>query len=766
MRTKPFKPPQVDTQYFPFNGGVDQVTPPIQIFNGALRYGVNVEIGVRGGYAPIAGYERYSGQTKPSSATYAMLPVALTGTVVVGDIVTDATATVFGTVIAIPSAGVLVLTKITGVFSAGQIKVGATVVGNALASQAPNGAATPLLNAQYTALAANVYRALVQQVPGSGRILGVHQYNGRVYAFRNNAGGTAAVMHQDSSAGWVAVSLGREIAFTQRTSVVTITIASPGVITWNAHGLAAGQQVDFSTTGALPTGLTAGVDYYVVAPAANTFQVATTAGGTPINTTGTQSGVHTARLIATEIADGDTVTGVTSGATAIARRVLLRLSTWGENPVGTIVFTSVTGAFTNGEALSVGGTVRVNAASADTAITLLPNGRYEFENWNFGGQAGTLRMYGVDGVNPGFEFDGTVYAPIHSGVTPDAPKYMQIHKNALFYAFGASVQHSGPGAPYQFDPIYGAGEIACGDDITGMLSMPGSETTGAMAIKTNNRTFVLYGNDEDDFNLIPYSYEVGAEPFTMQLIAGMLSFDTQGIASLETTQKFGNFITGTISDKLTPYLNGKIGLASASCLVRAKSQYRLFFTDSEAVFLTHAEGKLLGMTTCTLPNDVTCISSLEGASGREEIYFGSSDGYVRQMEIGTSFDGVPINWLAHLCFNHFKSPRLLKRFRKAAIEVTGTGYAEFSMSSTLGYSSPEFAAQDGQPLAANLSSTNWDAFVWDVFMWDGQSLSPAEGDLYGTAENISLLFSGYSDAFQQITLNSSIMHFTPQRLLR
>lgn len=766
MRTKPFKPPPVDTQYFPFNGGLDQVTPPIQIFNGALRYGINVEIGVRGGYAPIAGYERYSGQIRPSAASYALLPVALTGAVVVGDIVTNAAATVFGTVIAIPSAGVLVLTKITGVFLAGPIKVGVTVVGDALGSQAPGGASTPLLNAQYNALAANVYRALIQQVPGSGRILGVHQYKGHVYAFRNNVGATAAVMYQDSAAGWVAMSLGREISFTQRTSVVTISIASPGVITWNAHSLIAGQQVDLSTTGELPTGYTAGVDYYVVAPGLNTFQLATTPGGTPINTSGTQSGVHTARLIATEIEDGDTITGLTSGATAVATRVVLRLSTWGENPVGTIVFSSVTGAFASGEALAVGGTARVNAASVDAAITLLPNGRYEFRNWNFGGQAGTLRMYGADGVNPGFEFDGTVYVPIHSGVTPDAPKYMEIHKNALFYAFGASVQYSGPGAPYQFDPIYGAGEIACGDDITGMLSIPGSETTGAMAVKTKDRTFVLYGNDEDDFNLIPYSHEVGAEPFTMQLIAGMLSFDTGGIASLETTQKFGNFITGTISDKLTPYLNGKVGLASASCLVRAKSQYRLFFSDNEAVFLTHSGGKLLGMTTCTLPHDATCISSLEGASGREEIYFGSSDGYVRQMEIGTSFDGQPINWIAHLCFNHFKSPRLLKRFRKAAIEVTGTGYAEFSMSSSLGYNSPEFAAQDNQSLAANLSSTNWDTFVWDLFMWDGQSLSPAEGDLYGTAENISLLFSGYSDAFQQITLNSSIMHFTPQRLLR
>lgn len=762
----PLKMPQVQTQYFPFVGGLDQVTPPIQMPNGALRYGVNVEIGVRGGYSTIAGYERYSGQTKPSDASYALLPVTLTGTVSVGDVVTDNAAVVSGTVIAIESPTVLVLTKITGTFPVGPIKVGVTVVGSATASQAPNGASTPLLNAQYTALAANVYRALVMQVPGAGPILGVHQYRGNVYAFRNNAAGTAAVMFKDSAAGWVPITFGRELRFAQRQSTVTITIASPAVITWNAHALAAGQKVFFSTTGALPTGLTTGVQYFVVSPAANTFQVAATDGGTPINTTGTQSGVHTAYLVATEIEDGDTVLGVTSGATGVAQRVLLTSDTWGGSPSGGLVFTTITGAFVNGEALSVGGVVTVSAVGADTAITQLPNGRYEFKNWNFGGQAGTLRMYGVDGKNRAFEFDGTVFVPITSGVTPDAPKYMEIHKNALFLAFGSSVQFSGPGAPYTFSPIFGAGELTCGDDITDLLSLPGSENGGAMAIKTKDRTFILYGNDEDDFNLVQYADAVGAEPFTMQPIGGVLSFDTQGLSSLNTTQRFGNFLNGMISERITPYMNGKVGLATASCLILRKNQYRIFFSDMDAVFVTYSGEKLIGMTTCTLAHNVTCITALEGASGREEVYFGSSDGYVRQAEIGTSFDGIPINWLAHLTFNHFNSPRLLKTFRKAAIEVTGSGYAEFNMSSSLAYSSSEFASNYQQNLSTNLSTGNWDSFTWDVFIWDGLSLLPSEGDLYGTAENVSLLFSGYSDAFQPITLNSSILHFTPRRLRR
>lgn len=83
-------------------------------------------------------------------------------------------------------------------------------------------------------------------------------------------------------------------AVSDATSSVTITIASPGVVTWNAHGLADGDPVRLTTTGALPTGLTAGTTYYVLNSATNTFQVAATAGGSAINTSGSQSGTHTA----------------------------------------------------------------------------------------------------------------------------------------------------------------------------------------------------------------------------------------------------------------------------------------------------------------------------------------------------------------------------------------------------------------------------------------------------------------------------------------
>lgn len=93
-------------------------------------------------------------------------------------------------------------------------------------------------------------------------------------------------------------------------STVTMTIASPGVITWTAHPLVNGDIVKLTTTGALPTGFTAGTKYYVVNSATNTFQLAATRGGIAINTSGSQSGTHTARCVSIGDGDGSTTFNV------------------------------------------------------------------------------------------------------------------------------------------------------------------------------------------------------------------------------------------------------------------------------------------------------------------------------------------------------------------------------------------------------------------------------------------------------------------------
>jgi hypothetical protein len=82
------------------------------------------------------------------------------------------------------------------------------------------------------------------------------------------------------------------------TATFTVTIATPAVFTIASHGLNNGDAVVFTTTGALPTGLTttpggSATVYYVINAATNTFNVSTTLNGSAVATSGTQSGTHT-----------------------------------------------------------------------------------------------------------------------------------------------------------------------------------------------------------------------------------------------------------------------------------------------------------------------------------------------------------------------------------------------------------------------------------------------------------------------------------------
>ncbi len=98
-----------------------------------------------------------------------------------------------------------------------------------------------------------------------------------------------------------------------RTATVTITLASPGVVTLVAHGLVAGTPIYLSTTGNLPTGLTVETWYYLVGTIdADHFRIAATAGGAAINTSVSQTGIHTAHIPA--IFTGVTRAGLTSVA--------------------------------------------------------------------------------------------------------------------------------------------------------------------------------------------------------------------------------------------------------------------------------------------------------------------------------------------------------------------------------------------------------------------------------------------------------------------
>lgn len=141
--------------------------------------------------------------------------------------------------------------------------------------------------------------------------------------FKNPTGSMLMYMGNTAPSGWLLCN-GDAVSRTTYATLFaalfpsvgtfTVTIASPGVVTLTSHGLATGDGVYLTTTGALPTGLAVNTRYWVIRVDANTFNLATSQAnalaGTAINTSGSQSGTHTCRLAPAGIGDGSTTFNV------------------------------------------------------------------------------------------------------------------------------------------------------------------------------------------------------------------------------------------------------------------------------------------------------------------------------------------------------------------------------------------------------------------------------------------------------------------------
>lgn len=680
--------PPVDYDVALLRGGLDLVTPTLSLKSGVLRDALNFECSPTGGYSRIVGYERLDGLPAPSSGVYSIVQiVGFTNTPTLGQTLTGQTSAATGVIVAL-GANYIVLTKVVGAFTTTEVvKVGATAIGTATALTAD---ITSLLDAQYTAAAADSYRADILQVPGSGGILGVFGFMlagvDTVYAFRNNAGATAAALYKSSGSGWTLVNLANEVSFT--------------------------------------------------------------AGGVTIPL------------------DGATLTQ--GGNTALIKRVVTQTGSWAAGTAAGrfVVATPAPGNFAAGAA-TIGG-INVTLSGAQTPITLLPGGRFETVTGNFSGQASTIRVYGVDGVNRGWEFDGTTFTPISTGAAADAPTHLQILKNYLMFALGSSLMYSGPGTPYIFSATLGGGEIAVGDTITNLLLEPGAQTTGTMAVFTRNATLMLYGTSGSTWNLVPFNDGTGAISSTAQNMSETYTLDDRGISSIKTSLAYGNFEQSALTPNIRPFIDARRNNTLSSTLCRNKSQYRLFFGDGSGLFMTIVNGSLIGSAPTFFPDQMNCAWNGKLADGDEAIYCGSkSNGYVFQLEKGTSLDGQSIGAFISTNWNPTKSPRMLKRYRHASIEMQGTGYAALNFGYSLGYGTTDI----DQPATMALSSQfqafpRWDTFTWDQFTWDGKSVFPSDVDLTGTAENIQLTISSGTNYIPAFTLNSVILHYTPRRGMR
>jgi len=217
MRNFPSVQTQVD--FIAFGGGADKASSSYDLPPGMVLESKNYEPNSNGGYDRVKGYERFSGQAAPSDAVYLGIAGTLSAPPSAGTALTIGAATCK---FVREVDGGLIVTAVVGTIpvSTNIVITGPTTIGATASDLDLPADITSAEDAQYLVESADVYRALINVPTGSGAIRGVCLYNGVVYCFRNNAGGTAGQMYKSTTSGWSLVSLGEEISFTNANTSV------------------------------------------------------------------------------------------------------------------------------------------------------------------------------------------------------------------------------------------------------------------------------------------------------------------------------------------------------------------------------------------------------------------------------------------------------------------------------------------------------------------------------------------------------------------
>jgi len=512
-------------------------------------------------------------------------------------------------------------------------------------------------------------RAIISVVPGEGDVLGVWVYNGDTYAFRNKSGSVTAGMYKSTSTGWDEVDLGTALNFDGTTTAGEPIPGDTGTPTTIVG--AAGAQGDL-----------AGIAYHGLweTGAAGTM-VLTNVTGTFVDNENLTMPLLAFDSGSIEISEGDTITGASSGKTAIVTSVRVNSGDWPDDDVaGYISVKDNSGTWTNNEAININGVQHalVNGSSEPTAVTIAkadgtqyeqtlnPGGLYEFVTYNFRGETAGITMYGVNTVDKGFSWDGTVFIKQPTGMSVDTPEHIAAHQLHLFYSYpNGSIQHSSIAYPNQWSVITGAAELNVGDNVSGFST----EVNNVMSIFTRNNAYMLYGTSSADWDLRQFHAGAGAIAYTLQKMDQTFFLDDRGLTSLFTVQYFGDFQSAVASDKIDPYIQSQKENTVGSMKVRGKNQYRIFFNDKTGLAMTFINKKNQGIMPFTMTDQVTCLASVEDANGFEVLYGGFDDGYVRRLDSGNNFDGGEVASFIRTAYYHYDSPGKRKRFRELNLEM-------------------------------------------------------------------------------------------------
>jgi hypothetical protein len=195
----------------------------------------------------------------------------------------------------------------------------------------------------------------------------------------------------------------------------------------------------------------------------------------------------------------------------------------------------------------------------------------------------------------------------------------------------------------------GAGSVTISDKVVGVKGF----RTDLFIFCENSIHKLININDSQTVAVVPVAENVGClSGYSIQEIGGDLIFlAPDGLRTVAGTARIGDVELGTVSKAIQPLVTSLAeninNYTISSLVLREKSQYRLFYTDT-----TEPAAQQKGIIGTLRPEgfqwsetrgiEVTEIGSGFDANGVEKYYHGSTTGYVYIHDSGNDFDGTNV----------------------------------------------------------------------------------------------------------------------------
>lgn len=421
----------------------------------------------------------------------------------------------------------------------------------------------------------------------------------------------------------------------------------------------------------------------------------------------------------------------------------------------------------------VGSVNRYWEVATDQPLIPTDGANFEFVASNFAAPANPKVIFGVSGTAKAFYYTGSSFGFLSTGMADDRPSHIAIHDQRIWLSFKGSLQFSSlkdssalgtPAFPHvAWDVNIGADELTFGSDITGLLSITGSENKSALLVSTEDQLFIVYG--AGTYKVVAFSENTGALPKTIQWMGQPIFQNLFGLTVLSTSDRFGGFVENAISGPVKTFMDARRGRATAAIICRDKNQYRIFFDDYTALYVTFRDGAPIGMFIQKLKHKVTCAWSCKLSDNTELMLIGTQDGGLYKLDVGTSFAGETIAHHIRFAFNQLKSPRVEKHFKRTLVEASSDGYAKIHVGYDLDYGGNRRDVSEETTIESPDFNSGgfWDEGNWDVGYWDGSSATPFVIDTPGTGGNYSLRLRGDDAISRPVTVTGVLIDYTIRR---